>query len=96
MKNDKICVSLKPKPMLNITLDHLQPHTAEQLRQRAAQNGHSIEDEITEILESVLTRNSSASSDQDIVASIQKRFANIEDFDIPELPRESIRTPPTF
>lgn len=82
--------------MTNITLDHLDPKLAEQLQQRASQNGRTIEAEITAILESVLSPQQPEPAPPGLATAIQRRFADIEDFEIPEIPREPIRTPPTF
>jgi plasmid stability protein len=82
--------------MTNITLDHLDPQLTERLQQRASQNGRTIADEITAILSSVLIPESSQTATPGLATAIQRHFADIEDFEIPEIPREPIRTPPTF
>ena len=82
--------------MTNITLDHLDPKLTERLQQRASQNGRTVEDEITAILSSVLISESSQTATPGLATAIQRHFADIEDFEIPEIPREPIRTPPTF
>ena len=80
--------------MSPITLTYLEPQITERLQQRAAKNGRTIEAEIAAILESVL--NPEPPQPSGLATSIQRRFADIEDFEIPEIPREPIRTPPTF
>jgi plasmid stability protein len=82
--------------MTNITLDHLDPTLADRLQQRASANGRTIEAEIAAILESVLILEQPQSEPPGLVTSIERRFADIDDFEIPETPREPIRTPPTF
>jgi plasmid stability protein len=81
--------------MTPITLDHIDPTLAERLQQRASANGRTIEAEITAILESTLTPES-APNEPDLATAIGRHFADIEDFEIPEIPREPIRNPPTF
>ena len=81
---------------MTITLDHLSPQLAYHLQQRATQNGRSIEAEITAILSSVLISEPPPIATLDLATAIQRHFADIEDFEIPEIPREPIRTPPTF
>jgi antitoxin FitA len=82
--------------MTNINLELLQPQITQRLKARAHQNGRSIEAEIAAILSSVLISESPQTEPLDPATAIQRRFADIEDFEIPEIPRERIRTPPTF
>ena len=81
--------------MTNITLEPLQPQITQRLQQRASKNGRSIEAEITAILSSVLISEPPQTATLDLATAIQRHFADIEDFEIPEIPREAIRTPPT-
>lgn len=82
--------------MTQITLNQLNSQLTERLQQRASQNGRTIEDEIAVILASVLTPESPQKSTLGLATAIQQHFADIEDFEIPEIPREPIRTPPDF
>ena len=82
--------------MTNITLEPLQPQITQRLQQRASQNGRSIEAEITAILSSVLISEQPQTESLGLATAIQRHFTDIEDFEIPEIPREPIRTPPTF
>ena len=82
--------------MTNITLEPLQPQITQRLKARASQNGRSIEAEITAILSSVLISEQPQIESIGLATAIQRHFADIEDFEIPEIPREPIRTPPTF
>lgn len=81
--------------MTPITLDPIDPTLAERLQQRASANGRTIEAEITAILESALMPES-APNEPDLATAIGRHFTDIEDFEIPEIPREPIRNPPTF
>lgn len=82
--------------MTNITLNQLDPQLLQRLQQRASQNRRTVEAEITAILTSVLIPDSSQTAIPGLAIAIQRHFADIEDFEIPEIPREPIRTPPTF
>jgi WD40 repeat protein len=86
----------KPDAMTNITLDHLDPKLTERLQQRASQNGRTIEDEITAILSSVLIPEPSPPREPNLATAIKQRFAEVGGVDLPEIPREPIRNPPTF
>ena len=81
--------------MTHITLDRLDPQLTQRLQQRAQQNGRTIEAEITAILQHSLMPDA-APNEPDLATAIGRHFADIEDFEIPEIPREPIRTPPTF
>lgn len=80
--------------MSNITIHQLEPDLTHRLEQRAAEHGHTIEAEIKSILASVLT--SEPSPQIDLATAIERRFANLGEFDIPETPRDPMRTPPSF
>jgi antitoxin FitA len=82
--------------MTNITLEPLQPQITQRLQQLASKNGRSIEAEITAILSSVLISEQPQTATLGLATAIQRHFADIEDFEVPEIPRETIRTPPTF
>ncbi|MEC4803384.1 MAG: hypothetical protein SAJ12_03265 [Jaaginema sp. PMC 1079.18] len=80
--------------MNQITLKNLDPQLTQNLQQRAEQNGRTLEAEITAILVSVL--NSSAPTEPNLATAIQQRFAEVGGVELPEIPRESVRKPPTF
>lgn len=82
--------------MTNIILNQLDPQLLERLQERAQQNGRAIEAEITAILSSVLSSEAPQKTTVGLATAIQQHFADIEDFEIPEIPRELIRTPPDF
>jgi hypothetical protein len=60
--------------MPSITIDQLEPDIAHLPEQRAAQNGHTIELEITAILKSVLIPKKSMEIDR--TTAINQRFAD--------------------
>jgi len=78
----------------SITIHQLEPDIAQQLEQRAAQHGHTLEAEIKAILKSVLAPKKP--SNIDLATAITRRFADFGDFEIPEIPREPMRPLPTF
>jgi plasmid stability protein len=69
--------------MSTITIHQLEPDIAQQLEERAAQHGHTVELEIKAILKSVLAPKNS--SNIDLATAINKRFADLGDFEIPAL-----------
>ncbi|MEM9451272.1 MAG: plasmid stabilization protein [Cyanobacteria bacterium P01_E01_bin.6] len=81
---------------MTITLDHLSPQLAHHLQQRATQNGRTIEAEITEILATVLLPHTPEKDAIGLATAIRNRFAEVGGVDLPEIPREPIRNPPTF
>jgi len=82
--------------MTHITLNQLDPQLTERLQQRASKNGRTIEAEITAILSNVLIPESHQKATVGLATAIQQHFADIEDFELPKIPREPIRTPPDF
>lgn len=82
--------------MTTITLKNLTPQLLQRLQQRAELHGRELEAEITAILTSALTLDLPANTDEDLPTAIQKHFADLGDFELPEIPREPIREPPTF
>ncbi len=70
-------------------IEYLPSTLSEKLQKRARQNGNTIEAEIVTILESVL--NVPSESSANLVHTIEQRFSEFGDFDIPEIPREPIR-----
>ena len=80
--------------MTNITISNLDDDLQNQLQKRAEKHGHSLEQEITEILRLVLTEN--PENPINLVTLIEKRFANFEDLELPEIEREAIRTVSIF
>lgn len=87
--------------MTNILLKSIRPQLVQRLQQRAEANGRTLEAEIETILTSVLTpadtEETAAERDEtDLATAIRRRFAPLGGIDIPEMPREPTRTPPTF
>jgi antitoxin FitA len=80
--------------MSNITIDQLEPDLSQRLEQRAAQHGRTIEAEIKSILSSVL--NPESSPQLDLATAIDRRFADLGEFELPEIPRDAIRAAPNF
>ncbi len=81
--------------MSSITIRKLDPALKEQLRVRAARQGHSMEAEVRQILK--VTLNATAErTGQDLYDSIRNRFASLDgvSLDLPE--REPARDPPNF
>ncbi|MFN6325624.1 MAG: FitA-like ribbon-helix-helix domain-containing protein [Aphanizomenon sp.] len=70
-------------------MDQLEPDLTQSLEQRADQNGHTIEAEIKAILESVLAPELTPKIN--LTAAIEKRFANLGDFVLPENTREPMK-----
>jgi plasmid stability protein len=80
--------------MSNITIDQLEPDLSHRLEQRAAQHGRTIEAEIKSILSSVLIPE--ASPQLDLATAIDRRFADLGEFELPETPRDAMRAAPDF
>lgn len=76
--------------------NQFNPQLTERLQQRASQNGRTIEAEITAILASILAAEPASSVEPNLATAINQRFADTEDFEIPEIPRESSKNPPIF
>ncbi|NEQ32585.1 MAG: plasmid stabilization protein [Leptolyngbya sp. SIO4C5] len=91
--------------MTDITLTHLEPALTERLQQRASANGRTIEAEITAILTIALSPEApsegsaphqSGSNESGLGTAIRQLFAEVGGVDLPEIPREPMREPPTF
>ena len=80
--------------MSNITIHQLEPDLSHRLEQRAAQHGRTIEAEIKSILSSVLIPE--PSPQVDLATAIDRRFADMGEFEIPETPRDAMRAAPDF
>lgn len=85
--------------MANITIKQIEPRLIQRLRQRAAQNGRSLEAEITAILVSVLMPPAPPEPEQlepNLAMAIKQRFAEVSGVELSALPRDPIKTPPAF
>ncbi|AFY47918.1 hypothetical protein Nos7524_2065 [Nostoc sp. PCC 7524] len=80
--------------MNSITIFNLDENIKKILQQQAEKNGRSVEAEIKEILRLALTENQQ--TPPNIVTMLEKRFAHLGEFEIPESKREAIRPIPNF
>ena len=81
--------------MSSITIRKLDPALKERLRVRAAEHGHSMEEEARSILRSALTRTAGPTS-PNLYDRIRRRFAPLGGVNIELPPREPVREPPRF
>ena len=77
-----------------ITISNLDDDIQSRLQKRAEKHGRSLEEEAKEIIRLALTENHEHSLN--LATIIEQRFANLGDFELPEIPREPIRTISTF
>ena len=77
--------------MLKINLDD---NLKIRLQEQAENHGHTLEQEITDILYHHLTTNQVESLN--LADRIKQRFAGLEDIEIPEIVRDKMRIPPNF
>jgi plasmid stability protein len=80
--------------MNNITISNLDDDIKSRLKKRAEKHGRSLEEEAKEILRIALIEN--YEQPLNLANMIEQRFANLGDFELPEIPREPIRTISTF
>ena len=81
--------------MASLTIRNLEEPIKELLRIRAAHHGHSIEEEVRQILRHTLLEDTQLSAN--LAESIQKRFAQLGGVDNLPIPdREAIGEPPQF
>jgi len=80
--------------MTSITIRNLDEPLKARLRVQAAIHGRSMEEEARNILRSALSR--SPARPANLAASIRARFAPLGGVELPEVPREPMRDPPTF
>jgi antitoxin FitA len=80
--------------MTNITISNLDDDIKSRLQKQAEKHGRSLEEEVREILRIALTENHE--HPLNLVNIIEKRFANLEYFELPEIIREPIRHISTF
>ena len=79
--------------MANITIRNLDDDIRTRLRVRAAGNGHSMEEEVRQILRKAVGR---AGRSRDITRIIGSHFGPTNGVDLELPPRESGREPPSF
>jgi len=80
--------------MGSITIRNLDDSLKSRLRVQAAVHGRSMEDEARDILRSSLNRE--IETPKNIGTAINALFKPLGGFDMPVLPREPMREPPTF
>ncbi len=80
--------------MASITIRNLEDSLKSRLRVQAAFHGRSMEDEARDILRSALNREPSLPGK--LAASIRARFAPFGGVELPTIPREPLREPPSF
>jgi plasmid stability protein len=80
--------------MSTITVRNIDERVKRELRMRAAQRGHSMEEEVREILSRVVETD--RAPEFNIAASIMKRFAPLGGVELNSLPRDKMRKPPKF
>jgi len=79
----------------SLTIRNLEEPIKELLRIRAAHHGHSMEEEVRQILRHTLLEDTQLSTN--LAESIQKRFAQLGGVDeLPGASREAMRKPPQF
>lgn len=79
--------------MASITVRNLDESLERRLRIRAAQNGHSMEQEARNILSEALRR---PLTGKELVDAIRWRFEPLGSMELELPPREPIREPPTL
>lgn len=79
--------------MANITIRNLDDDIRNRLRVRAAGNGHSMEEEVRQILRKAVGR---AGRSRDLTSIIRSHFGPKNGVDLELPPRESGREPPSL
>ena len=79
--------------MANITIRKLDDDIRTRLRVRAAGNGHSMEEEVRQILRKAVGR---APRSRDLASIIRSHFGPANGVDLVLPPREPAREPPSF
>jgi plasmid stability protein len=80
--------------MASITVRNFDDGLKQRLRIRAATHGHSMEEEVRDILRVALA--SDSASPRNLADSIRARVETIGGFDLDIAPRDPIREPPDF
>ena len=80
--------------MASITIRNLGMDVKRRLRIRAAERGHSMEEEARRILRAVLAEQPAPRTD--LASAIRARFAPLGGADLKRPPREPMREPPRF
>ena len=80
--------------MASITIRNLDEELKGRLRIQAAFHGRSMEDEACDILRSALNREPARPGN--LATSIRTRFGRLGGVELPVVPREPMREPPSF
>lgn len=80
--------------MASVIIRRLEDATKERLRTRASRHGRSMEEEAREILRMALR--GKPCPERNLAESIRRRFAALGGVELPDLPREPVRHPPSF
>ena len=80
--------------MASITIRNIEDILKSRLRVQAAFHGRSMEDEARDILRSALNREPAQPGH--LAASIRARFRRLGGVELPTVPREPVREPPSF
>ena len=80
--------------MASITIRNIEEALKSRLRVQAAIHGRSMEDEARDILRSALNREPARPGN--LVASIRARFSRHGGVELPAVPCEPMREPPSF
>ena len=80
--------------MASITIRNLDDRLKPRLRVRAANHGHSMEEEARTILRAALANERTAPDD--LAAAIRRRFARLGGVDLPKTPRGPLRRVPNL
>lgn len=81
--------------MATLTIRNVSTALEERLRVRAAGHGHSMEDEVREILEATLPE-TEESPQLNLAEAIHRRFAPLGGVDLELPPDEFVEAPPSF
>lgn len=81
--------------MPSITIRNIDKSLKERLRVRAAQHGRSMEEEVRSILKETFATES-VRPEKGLADIVRVRFAPINGIELPEIPREPLRTPVDF
>lgn len=92
--NDYNAIGDVEDDMASITIRNLDERLKKRLRVRAAHNGRSMEDEVREILRTVLR--SQPTRPRDLAAAIRARFGPLGGVSLPSQQRQPMRPPPDF
>ena len=80
--------------MASITIRNLDDPLKARLRIQAAVHGRSMEDEARDILRSALSREPTRQGN--LATAIRARFAPLGGVELPTVPRDPMRAPPSF